>query len=79
MCVFFLLLLKSYYKLFDSGPCAGTKCQALEALSPEVKLFAILKTMANFGQRLSWPQLQLALSQAVQLDVISQESAETRT
>ncbi|CAK9038399.1 unnamed protein product [Durusdinium trenchii] len=46
--------------------------KALEALSPEVKLFAILKTMANFGQRLSWPQLQLALSQAVQLDVISQ-------
>lgn len=46
--------------------------QALNGLSPEVKLFALLKSEGNFGQRLSWSQVQAALSVAVKLGIITQ-------
>eukprot|EP00435_Cladocopium_sp_Y103_P054584 s1087_g17.t2 len=48
------------------------KRAALNGLSPEVKLFALLKTEGNFGQRLSWSQVQAALSVAVKLGIITQ-------
>jgi len=46
--------------------------EALNGLSPEVKLFALLKSEGNFGQRLSWKQVQSALSLAVELNIITQ-------
>ncbi|CAE7453812.1 CML25 [Symbiodinium natans] len=46
---------------------------ALEGLSPELQLFCLLKTMANFGVRLTWSNLQKALSQAVEMHSITDE------
>ncbi|CAE7769522.1 CML25 [Symbiodinium pilosum] len=46
---------------------------ALEGLSPELQVFCLLKTMANFGLRLTWPDLQKALNQAVDLHAITEE------
>ena len=45
---------------------------AVTGLSPEVRLFSLLKTTANFGLRLSWAQLQQALYRALQLDIITE-------
>jgi len=46
---------------------------ALDGLTQEVRLFCLLKTMANFGVKLTWPNLQKALSQAVAIEAISAE------
>ena len=46
---------------------------ALEGLSAELRLFCLLKTLANFGVRLPWPNLQEALSQAVGMQIITEE------
>eukprot|EP00439_Symbiodinium_sp_Y106_P046481 s4363_g5.t3 len=57
-----------------SDSTAGTAFEvALEGLSAELRLFCLLKTLANFGVRLPWPNLQEALSQAVGMQIITEE------
>ncbi|CAE7233336.1 spop [Symbiodinium sp. CCMP2456] len=57
-----------------SDSTAGTAFEvALEGLSAELRLFCLLKTLANFGVRLPWPNLQEALSQAVGMQIVTEE------
>lgn len=45
---------------------------ACEALAPEMRLFCLLKTMANFGLELSWKQILASLAGAVDMQLLTE-------
>jgi len=51
--------------------------QALELLSPELTVFCILKTQADFGIKIGWEGLQKGLKCAVDMDLITREQRDT--
>jgi calmodulin len=62
-----------------SGDSADNFDDMLEHLSPGIALFCLLKTAANFGTKINWNQILLALEGAVDMKFIAQADVDKYT
>jgi hypothetical protein len=59
---------------FEDTQAAESRFKAsLQSLPPELRLFCLLKTEANFGRKLTWASIHTALNHAVQRGFLDQD------
>mmetsp|Transcript_5266 Transcript_5266/g.15578 ORF Transcript_5266/g.15578 Transcript_5266/m.15578 type:complete len:479 (-) Transcript_5266:56-1492(-) len=72
-----------FYYFYDNlnwsqgrGETAAEFETALEQLPPELRIFCVLKTEANFGVKMSWPSVQAAMAAIKSMGLLTEQQHE---
>jgi Ca2+-binding EF-hand superfamily protein len=66
------------WKAFEEEPLPVFKA-AIDTMAPELRVFCMLKTEANFGIKLKWDQIQKALASCKEWDWLTQDQLDLYT